>query len=140
MTKSRQVQIGDVALVPLDSGAHVPARIMYIVKNFEDVILLETYGVVVSSGAMPDDLRSMPSSRRYTYDDPIREGRWPVVGNIPLTDAEEDVSLRRIGGNVYLKETLLRKATQEDKSIPKMNMCPESWIIEDAKKLIGEAS
>lgn len=90
------------------------ARLVYVSKLHKGAI-----GLILSKLAYeqaPTDLEHIEFMSQVIYSDDtfIKSGGWQVLGNRPLNEQEEQLSLRRVANSIMLKDEYLRICTDED--------------------------
>jgi len=121
MAQPQLAALGSIYRVP-SKGYVVFIKVIYQSLIFKELVLLRVFerrfpiGVDVS-----EDLPTLPSRCIYTGMGTIRAKKWDQAGTEPVTDAEAQMSLRTVARDVWLGDSLLRPASDEDmKRLPKM--------------------
>ena len=132
--RKKNVEVGEVALIPLEGGGFIPGKVLYLSAYFKDVILLALFPQKLDAETMPASLPDRPSLLLYTSQLPITKGRWKSVGAQGLRKNEIGIAKRIVANAVWLDDEELRPATDEDRaSLPKMSVCGAGWVEEDAE-------
>ena len=135
----KDVNPGEIALIPLEDGGFIPAKVFYLSAYFKDVILLALFPHKMTAKGMPEFLPHEPSVLLYTSQLPITEGRWKSVGVQGLRKNEIDKAKRIVASAVWINDEELRQATDEDlASLPKMSVCGTDWVEEDAEEIAAK--
>ena len=115
-----EARIGDFIAIP--SGTRVGlAKVIYVSQFFREVVLLKLYRTTLSKG-----LKHFPSAEAeadlyYTSSSPILSGRWRIIGFEPVSDPEQIMSKRTAGGDIWVADECLGKASERDlETLPKM--------------------
>lgn len=112
---------GDLLIIPLDEGAGL-AKVIFASARYKDVILLKLYKRRFFGGKEPKDSEFYGDFYLYyTGQDPVRKGRWHVVGSSPVSAAELALTKRISGGEVWIEDHHLGPASEKDHAeLPKM--------------------
>ncbi len=91
------------------------AKVLFVSNYLKNVILIGAYPMTTDSLEMPKELtQTYLKPLIYTGKQLITDGSWPRVGNLPITEKEENWSLRVDCGKVWLKDVCLREATADE--------------------------
>lgn len=92
-----EAKVGDLIAIP--SGARVGfAKLIYVSQFFREVVLLKLYRTTLPEGVTHFPSTKASADLYYTSSGPILAGRWTIVGFEPVSDAEQLMSKRTVGG------------------------------------------
>lgn len=132
----KDVLVGDVVLIPAAGGFAV-AKVLYLSHYYKNVVLLG----IAKHKVQDLNFTSAPrdfDARLYTSQVPIQEGRWSVVGNLPLTQKEVGMAKRIVAGDVWLEDQNLGPPSeQEMSSLPKMLVLGASVVERRATEIVA---
>ena len=112
---------GSLVVIPTDGGAGI-AKVIFMSEYFADTICLKLYKKLLPNGASikPEDFGG-PFDLYYTSLDGFKKKRWTIVANEPVSDDEKALTRRTSGGEVWVEDTHLGTATENDLlALPKM--------------------
>ncbi|MDO5679532.1 MAG: DUF4259 domain-containing protein [Pelistega sp.] len=95
-------------------------KVIFVSKRYRDMIIyLPSEQCFSERPESIEGLRFM-AKPHYTYDDEIKWGNWPIVANQTVSEAESQLTMRRVGGWLKYKDDVIRLCTPEDdKGYPK---------------------
>ena len=98
------------------------AKVIFASDYVADAILLKLFRTRhPTPGAVPPESLKGEFDLYYTSREPLRKQRWKVVGSEAVSDEERTFTKRTSGGEVWLEDTHLGPASEQDlKSLPKM--------------------
>lgn len=113
--------VGRLIAIPTGEGWRL-AKVLFASAYFRNVLLLR---LLESRSSDPARLLDQPRTESgplyYTGIQPIRAGRWLLVGVEEVSEAERELSRRTSGGEVWLLDEHLGPASDEDLArLPKM--------------------
>lgn len=117
------LKLGDVIAIPAD-GRHYLCKVIWISARTKDVIGVVAVGDPVASldGVVPSDgpYRSftiMGSPATVLYGDKknvTKRGLWPIVGHLPMNEADHALATHRVGNSLYQGDDFLRNVSGEE--------------------------
>lgn len=130
MKKHRKLaSVGDLLEIPDDEGVGTLAVTLFASQYYKNVILLGVIGVKPST----DEIRVSPLSLLsmiYTSAQPLKDGRWNIVGKISDIQNVSEYSLRTISGRLWREDDQGREVTARDREIlPEMD-CAGMTLVE----------
>jgi hypothetical protein len=83
-TKRIRRRAGDIVRIPLNDGFHSYARVL-------DEPLVAFYNIKTKRNLSPQEIVGLPLLFRvWVMNHAITSGRWPIIGNYPLTPSESE--------------------------------------------------
>jgi CBS domain-containing protein len=133
--RKNHIKSGDILLIPVNGERCAVAKIIYVSRHFKNVILLNVYPLVVSVQEMPELPIDAPHDLLiYTAIDKIQKEEWKKIDNIPVTNKENLMSKRIVGGEVWIEDNYIGYATEEDcKTLKQMNVAGTKLAEEKIK-------
>lgn len=113
MAKHPRAKLGDVIAIPLDETSFVLAQVIAKTKLLYLSVYPEIYDEIPK---LADALKTRPALAGWTADAEIHFGRWPILGNAPVDNAD------------YLKKRYL------------VNYIGEPWVENFEGDLLHKAS
>ncbi|TFW27000.1 hypothetical protein [Duganella callida] len=112
-------KVGDVIAIPSGAGFGI-AKVLYASKYFRNVILLKLYHIAFHE-EMPELGSEIPADLYYTSSEPIKSGRWKIIGFQSASDTERLMSKRTVAGDVWDGDECLGVASEHElETLPKM--------------------
>lgn len=114
ITTMAKSSAGDLLAIPLEAGTGL-AKVIFASSYFKDVILLKLYKTRLSDGRAPQppDFGG-DFDLYYTAQDPVRKGRWRIVGSEAVSATEVALTKRTSGGEVFIEDRHLGPASTTD--------------------------
>lgn len=109
---TKRVHPGDVVVIKLRAKRFVFAKVATLQRD--GVVLLLAYDHVSHDMSPPNPLPNAYKTQSYSWAPYITKGRWPVVGHASLTDDDLLRTLYFCGGDVFMGDKRVRKATAND--------------------------
>jgi tetratricopeptide (TPR) repeat protein len=114
-TRKPKVEGGSIVLFPLYDGRYVVTKVLFASRLAKDLILLGVTKTLTSELSLPRDVDWQFVRLIYMSNYSVQLGLWPLVGQAALSAEEQSMSLRMAGGEVWVGDEKLRKATSEDR-------------------------
>jgi len=132
----KDVEVGEIVLVPVDNGEYRLGKVLYLSQRYKDVILLALYNVTVAEATLPLSLPPEHSLLVYTSQVPIQKKRWLSVGGGELRENEKGLARRIVGGQVWLEDQELGPAGEKDnRTLPRMQVLGAGLVEKKARSL-----
>lgn len=114
---------GAIISIPCDNS-YVIAKILYVSKYFKNIALLKVYKHRLSvDKPFSDSFTKSSFELVYTGVDFIKKGRWKIIDSKPLSDTEEKLMKRVVGGDVWDADSCLGRASDTDlATLPSMRV------------------
>ena len=130
---------GSIIAIPNAHGFGM-AKIIFHSSYVKDMILIKLFHMCASE---LDALQCHPEpeifSLYYTGVHPVRIGRWPVIGNSPVTADELLLTKRTAAGEVWIEDTHLGPASEHDlQTLSKELVYGDKLIEKYAARLIEQ--
>jgi hypothetical protein len=120
MSKKRNIEVGDIILIPVGNNYFNVSKVIYLSKQFKHGMCIGVYNIFIDNEIVTNDLNNNFSLILYTSTEGITDDRWKKIGNIPLKENEKGLTKRIVAGKILLEDSIIGTATTEDyKIIPK---------------------
>jgi hypothetical protein len=123
MAKRTIIKPGDILVIPVNDSA-ATAKVIFASSYFKDVILIKLLQATTHSDVEAQQQTFDENfDLYYTGAQPIKKGRWRVIDSHPVSEAENSLTKRTSGGEVWLEDTHLGPASDRDlQTLPKMEV------------------
>jgi tetratricopeptide (TPR) repeat protein len=139
--KKMQFRAGDIILIPISIDRYVVAKVFLASHVYKHCIFIGVTNTITDSLVVPASEPSEYIAQFFTTDQPLYEGIWHKVGELPLRDRERQATLRidgLVGGSVWLGDERLRTATKQDRAkIPVMSVTGDLAVEYDIQVALG---
>ncbi len=134
-----KLRSGDVVAIPAGAGKRIAAKVLFLSKRNKDVALFAlTDREFAASDATSEMAWTDDKLFVYSSSVPVRRGDWPVVGHLPLGEAEAVASRRIVGGEVWVGDEYLGPASPEDSAtLPPMDVLGARLVERKAERLLA---
>lgn len=130
------VRLGDVVSIRLKAKEYVFAKVVFLSKKTPGLLAMRVFDGTYPSKELPGSMPKAFVKRTYwTGSQSIKNSRWPVVGNFPVTEIDKDSTVYAVIGAVVQGETRIRKASDEDlEKLPGQVISPNNFVETRLKK------
>lgn len=99
-------QAGDIVRIPLPNGKKVIGRLLHISQHFENVVSFIVFGLEDNVDVALLD-RTPHSGLMHTALEAIEHYGWCRLFTTPITEQDRRLTLREVGGGVYVEDEYL---------------------------------
>lgn len=117
------VSVGNIYAIPSGEKFAI-AKIIYLSNFFKDVIQIRFFERSSKIPKLPvDDLNLVNSRLIFTGLDSIKRGGWILIGNEAVSENEQLLSRRIVGGDVWIADDHLGPASDAElEALPQMDV------------------
>ncbi|MBA2672617.1 Imm26 family immunity protein [Ramlibacter sp.] len=121
--ETQEVLLGNIYAIP-GGGKYAYGKVIYLSEYFKDVMLVRLFAKAYSSpDAPPEGLDSLPSTTVFAGKEAITKGVWVLVGSASVSNAERALTRRVVGGDVWIEDSHVGPASDEDlRVLPQMDV------------------
>lgn len=137
MRKKATASPGGILAIPIGDRFAL-GKIVFVSSRFKNVMLIRLFQTVVPHAQLPKELsRVFLDGVIFTGIQAVENGRWPLIGQVPVDPAEIELSRRIVAGRVYLGDEELGRASLEDeRRLPQMDVDGAILVERKAARLL----